>query len=80
MIRGQGLTVGIATSPQRGDAEEWRSQLNSSFTGAVRSAGTVLIDGVRCELAPFYIEMGRSSIDPELMIRMPIVGCCLGVL
>jgi hypothetical protein len=30
----------------------------------------VAIDGVRQELAPLYSEMGRPSIDPELMIRM----------
>ena len=35
--------------------------------------------GVRCELAPFYSEMGRPSIDPELMIRMLIVGYCFGI-
>src|SRR5690348_9314747 len=28
----------------------------------------VELDGVRCELAPFYSEIGRPSIDPELMI------------
>ena len=37
------------------------------------------LDGIRCELAPFYSEMGRPSIDPELMIRMLIVGYCLGI-
>jgi hypothetical protein len=29
---------------------------------------------VRSELAPFYPEIGRPSIDPELMIRMLIIG------
>jgi transposase len=37
------------------------------------------LDGVRCELAPFYSELGRPSIDPELMIRMLIVGYCFGI-
>jgi transposase len=37
------------------------------------------LDGVRCELAPFYSEVGRPSIDPELMIRMLIVGYCFGI-
>ena len=32
------------------------------------------LDGLRRELAPFYSEMGRPSIDPELMIRMLLVG------
>jgi transposase len=34
---------------------------------------------VRRELAPFYSSMGRPSVDPELMIRMLIVGYCLGI-
>jgi transposase len=34
---------------------------------------------VRRELAPFYSVMGRPSIDPELMIRMLIVGYCFGI-
>src|SRR5436309_6707403 len=39
----------------------------------------VELDGLRRELAPFYSEMGRPSIDPELMIRMLLVGYCLGI-
>jgi transposase len=39
----------------------------------------VELDGVRRELAPFYSEKGRPSIDPELMIRMLIVGYCFGI-
>ncbi|HMH60710.1 MAG TPA: IS1182 family transposase, partial [Bradyrhizobium sp.] len=39
----------------------------------------VEIDGLRQELAPFYSEMGRPSIDPELLIRMLIVGYCFGI-
>ena len=34
---------------------------------------------VRRELAPFYSAMGRPSVDPELMIRMLIVGYCFGI-
>ena len=30
-------------------------------------------------MAPFYSEMGRPSIDPELLIRMLIVGYCFGI-
>jgi hypothetical protein len=33
---------------------------------------------LRQHLAPFYSPMGRPSIDPELMIRMLIVGYCFG--
>ena len=32
------------------------------------------LDGVRAHLAPFYSETGRPSIDPVLMIRMPVVA------
>lgn len=34
---------------------------------------------VRRDLTPFYSLLGRPSIDPELMIRMLIVGYCYGV-
>jgi transposase len=34
---------------------------------------------LRRELAPFYSSMGRPSVDPELMIRMLIVGYCFGI-
>ena len=33
----------------------------------------------RRDLAPFYSTLGRPSVDPELMIRMPIVGYCVGI-
>src|SRR6202040_531943 len=39
----------------------------------------VELDGLRRELVPFYSEMGRPSIDPELLIRMLIVGYCFGI-
>ena len=38
----------------------------------------VLAD-LRENLAPFYSEIGRPSIDPELMIRMLIVAYCYGI-
>jgi transposase len=34
---------------------------------------------VRRELVPFYSLMGRPSVDPELMIRMLIIGYCFGI-
>ena len=34
---------------------------------------------LRAELAPFYSMTGRPSIDPELMIRMLLVGYCYGI-
>ena len=38
----------------------------------------VLCD-LREKLKPFYSDIGRPSIDPELMIRMLIVGYCYGI-
>jgi hypothetical protein len=38
--------------------------------------GFVDLSGVRQHLAPFYSPIGRASIDPELLIRMLIVGYC----
>lgn len=37
------------------------------------------LDGVRAHLAPFYSETGRPSINPELLVRMLIVGYCFGI-
>src|SRR5262245_51228376 len=39
----------------------------------------VELDRLRRELAPFYSAIGRPSVDPELMIRMLIVGYCFGI-
>jgi transposase len=40
---------------------------------------TRILAGVREKLEPFYSEIGRPSIDPELMIRMLIVSYCYGI-
>jgi hypothetical protein len=37
------------------------------------------LSGVRGLLAPHYSATGHPSVDPELMIRMLIVGCCFGI-
>jgi transposase len=34
---------------------------------------------LRAQLGPHYSETGRPSIDPELMMRMLIVGYCFGI-
>jgi transposase len=39
----------------------------------------VSLDEVRTHLAPFYSATGRPSVDPELLVRMLIVGYCLGI-
>jgi len=36
----------------------------------------LIFDDLRAHLEPFYSHTGRPSIDPELMIRMLIVGYC----
>src|SRR3981189_514001 len=40
---------------------------------------TRILTDLRERLEPFYSEIGRPSIDPELMIRMLIVGYCYGI-
>jgi transposase len=37
------------------------------------------LNELREHLAPFYSHTGRPSIDPELMVRMLIVGYCFGI-
>jgi hypothetical protein len=34
---------------------------------------------IRSELAPYYSSTGRPSIDPELLVRMLLVGYCYGI-
>lgn len=34
---------------------------------------------IRTHLQPFYSDTGRPSVDPELMIRMLLVGYCYGI-
>jgi len=36
-------------------------------------------DAIREHLQPFYSHTGRPSIDPELMIRMLLIGYCYGI-
>src|SRR5262249_39982866 len=40
---------------------------------------TRVLADLREKLRPFYSEIGRPSIDPELMLRMLIVGYCYGI-
>jgi len=37
------------------------------------------LSSIRRHLADFYSHTGRPSIDPELLIRMLLVGYCLGI-
>lgn len=40
---------------------------------------TQVLAELREELKPLYSELGRPSIDPELMLRMLVVGYCYGI-
>ena len=37
------------------------------------------LQDLRQHLAPFYSHTGRPSVDPELMVRMLLVGYCFGI-
>jgi transposase len=46
----------------------------------LRRIDTVLdLSWLRAELLPFYSHTGRPSVDPELMIRMLLVGYCYSI-
>src|ERR1700747_1689908 len=40
---------------------------------------TSVLGDLHEQLGPFYSAIGRPSIDPELLIRMLIVGYCFGI-
>jgi transposase len=46
-------------------------RMNAFVTGA--------LSDLHQHLRPFYSDIGRPSVDPELMIRMLIVGYCYGI-
>ncbi|MFO0201914.1 MAG: transposase [Alphaproteobacteria bacterium] len=37
------------------------------------------LSDLRAQLAPYYSHTGRPSIDPELIIRMLVIGYCYGI-
>jgi transposase len=37
------------------------------------------LSDLRQHLAPFYSHTGRPSVDPELMVRMLLIGYCFGI-
>ena len=41
--------------------------------------GVLDLDELRDQLKPFYSLIGRPSVDPELMVRMLLVGYCFGI-
>jgi transposase len=64
-----------------------QSQVNKAAEKRLSLSGLEILHGrlmqvladLREKLAPFYSDIGRPSIDPELMIRMLIVGYCYGI-
>ncbi len=40
---------------------------------------TAVVSDLHSQIRPFYSDIGRPSVDPELMIRMLIIGYCYGV-
>jgi transposase len=44
-----------------------------------RIEGFLDLEEIRARLRPYYSTMGRPSIDPELMIRMLIIGYSMGI-
>ena len=52
-----------------------RDHLLRRMNGFVAAA----LDDLHQQLRPFYSAIGRPSVDPELMIRMLIVGYCYGI-
>jgi len=57
--------------------ERHMPDMRSTCCGAIDRF--VELDGVGVHLAPFYSATGRPSIDPELLMRMLIVGYCSGI-
>jgi hypothetical protein len=51
----------------------------TGFPSPVMAIVTRVLVDLREKLAPFYSDIRRPSIDPELMIRMLIVGYCYGI-
>ena len=37
------------------------------------------LNSIRDHLADFYSHTGRPSVDPELLIRMLLIGYCFGI-
>ena len=47
--------------------------------GRMNVLATVALADLHKELKPHYSEIGRLSVDPELMMRMLMVGYCYGI-
>jgi transposase len=45
----------------------------------INGFATAVLADLHHQLKPFYSDIGRPSVDPELMIRMLLVGYCYGI-
>ncbi len=65
------------------NGESIKRRFLSIIAGAARAGGPHAVGrfggGKRAHLAAFYSSTGRPSIDPELLVRMLIVGYCFGI-
>jgi transposase len=63
-------------------ATPWASCTTRSTTPrvtAIKEAVTTVLADLYKQLKAFYSEIGRPSVDPELMIRLLLVGYCYGI-
>jgi len=56
----------------------WKSTSQTSIFSARSISFSTLIKPVPT-LTPYYSHTGRPSIDPELVIRMLLIGYCYGI-
>src|SRR6202041_410321 len=79
--RSRRARAGGRSPRRRGACEPAPSRESGSRHGRRRQAGRrhLALDDLRQSLKPFYSQIGRPSVDPELMIRMLIVDYCMGI-
>jgi hypothetical protein len=74
--------MGRQTADQGALFYEFRLEDRVLETHLLRRSNAVIaavLASLHKDLAPYYSSTGRPSIDPELMIRMLIVGYCYGI-
>lgn len=72
--------MGSQRSAQRAFLCEFSLEEHVPQDHLIRAIGRFVdLAKIRNQLAPFYSMTGRPSIDPELMIRMLLVGYCFGI-
>jgi hypothetical protein len=61
------------------DRARWRHVIGTGADYLLRKIDSVLdLSDLRHQLEPFYSRTGRPSVDPELMVRILLVGYCYG--